>query len=120
MFSEQNTNMSELNQKIMDLESIGSVDIDSPGTENVKYISYSTTHKMFYIEYGTKNGNQAYGGGTIELAVASGKPNFLPIYDNAGTIVAIIYIYNDVPNKRITTYTLNSTVTCRLNIYAHN
>ena len=68
---------------------LGSIDL----TEENQVIPYDNTVHEILVSYGVKNDTQAYGGGTVVLAVGESKPCFLPCYEQ-NNIIGIAYIYN--------------------------
>ena len=105
------------NQK-MGMELIGSIELIEQGKSHSKSLSYDTSHEMFYIEYGMKNGDQVYGGATINIRVNSLKPCFVPVYiDN--NLAGTIYIYNNTSTKQIVAYNYDISDTILIRVYAY-
>ncbi len=90
---------------------LGSIDL----TEENQVIPYDNTVHEILVSYGVKNDTQAYGGGTVVLAVGESKPCFLPCYEQ-NNIIGIAYIYNHYTRK-INVRSYSATKTLRVNIF---
>ena len=90
---------------------LGSIDL----TEEYQVIPYDNTVHEILVSYGVKNDTQAYGSGTVVLAVGESKPCFLPCYEQ-NNIIGIAYIYNHYTRK-INVRSYSATKTLRVNIF---
>lgn len=82
-------------------------------------IPYPIDIKGFiYVSYGSKNNYQAYGGGTVMIHRDESKPCFLPVYiPSNNTIKGYVYIYNNIPAKKLVLYSGQSGADFLANVY---
>lgn len=99
-----------LNHNSINWTKLGSLDL----TNEIQTISYNkdTVHEIL-ISYGTKNSVQAYGGGTVVIAVDEIKPCYLPSYEQ--DLIGIAYIYNHDGKIEARSYSAGSPL--RINIW---
>ena len=109
--------INELNSKTT-IELIGIIELTEQGISNKKTLPYTTSHKMLYIEYGTKNNSQVYGGSNIYIYKNSSRPCFLPVYTN-GTFVGVLYICNNTKTHKIEAYSHDIEETLLIKVYAY-
>lgn len=100
----------KVNNNPLKWNKIGSLDL----TNEIQIIPYdkNNVHEIL-VSYGTKNSVQAYGGGTVVIAVDEIKPCYLPSYEQ--DLIGIAYIYNH--DGKIEARSYSATSPLRVNIW---